>query len=161
MSNTKDSLEKLILGWREWVALPGLSIPHIKAKVDTGARTSALHTFNLCEFVEEGQPMVRFFMHPLQHRTDIEVECVAAIIDERWVTDSGGHKEKRFVIGSDIEIAGQRWPIEFTLTNRENMKFRMLLGRTAMSHRAIVDPALSYLAGKPDIESLYPETEHH
>lgn len=136
------------LGWREWLALPELGIPAVKAKIDTGARTSALHAFNLQTYEENGQTCVRFGIHPLQKRTDIEVYCVAAVKDERVVTDSGGHREERYVIETPIKIADQEWLIEVTLTSRDDMLFRMLLGRTAMHKRAVVNPGASFLTGK-------------
>lgn len=137
-----------MIGWREWVNLPDLGIAKIKAKVDTGARTSALHAFSLKPFVENGQNRIRFDIHPLQHNTDLIVTCVADVVDKRWVTDSGGHEEERFVIRTPITIAGQTWPIEITLTERENMLFRMLLGRSALRKRFIVNPARSFVTTK-------------
>lgn len=137
------------IGWREWVVLPDLGIERIKAKIDTGARTSALHAFEVKAFRDRGVRMVRFLVHPLQKRTDVVKECVAEVVDRRWVTDSGGHKAKRYVIVSRIRLAGQEWDTEFTLTGRDTMKFRMLLGRTAMAHRFVVDPGASYLHGRP------------
>lgn len=136
------------LGWREWVTLPELGITKIKAKVDTGARTSALHAFALHPFTENGQPKIRFEMHPLQHNTDFVVSCVADVVDKRPVTDSGGHTEERYVIMTPITLAGQTWPIEITLTERENMLFRMLLGRSALRKRFIVNPARSFVTTK-------------
>lgn len=145
--------EKIILGWREWVALPDLGVTHIKAKVDTGARTSALHTFRLQAFEENGIARVRFAIHPLQGDTSMLQECVADLLDERNVTDSGGHTELRPVISTTLQVGGLRKKIEITLAHRENMKFRMLLGRTAMRGSVIVDPAASFLLGKPDAGS--------
>lgn len=142
---------KTTIGWREWVSLPDLGIEHIKAKIDTGARTSALHAFSVRAFTKQGKRMVRFRIHPYQRHKEIVVECVAPVLDKRWVTDSGGHREQRYVIESSVKLGEQVWPIELTLTNRENMKFRMLLGRTAMKDRLIVNPGRSYLVGKkPD-----------
>ena len=136
------------VGWREWVALPELGIPGIKAKIDTGARTSCLHAFQLEEYEENGVGMVRFSIHPLQHNQEQVIDCTAPVIDHRTVTDSGGHSDVRVVISSLLEIPGASWPIEITLTGREDMKFRMLLGRTAMRRRIMVDPGGSYLLGK-------------
>lgn len=135
---------KLIVGWREWVALPELGIHRIKAKVDTGARTSALHAFEVDKYRGADGLRVRFLIHPLQNNLDQVVECDAAVIDERMVTDSGGHREKRLVIETLLHIADYAWPIEMTLTNRDTMKFRMLLGRTALRRRILVNPAVSY-----------------
>lgn len=137
--------EKLIVGWRETLSLPGLGIDKINAKIDTGARTSCLHAFKVDSFKKDEALWVRFWIHPIQRNSDVEVVCEAKVIDERIVRDSGGHEESRYVIESEVSIGGQTWPIEITLTNRENMAFRMLLGRTAMHDRIIVDPVESFL----------------
>jgi len=143
-----DNADLVAVGWREWVRLPALGITRIKAKIDTGARTSALHAFHVEAFDKDGENWVRFKIHPKQHRTDLEQVCEARIKDERVVSDSGGHKEERYVIETELEMAGRTWPIEITLTARDDMRFRMLLGRTAMNDRLIVNPARSYLTRK-------------
>lgn len=137
------------VGWREWCSLPELGLPHIKAKVDTGARSSCLHAFFVEPFLKGETQWVRFGMHPNQHNADQEIFCEAKVIDIRDVTDSGGHTEKRFVICTQLVLGKQQWPIELTLTNRDTMSFRMLIGRTAMSKKIIVDPSASFLIGKP------------
>ena len=137
------------IGWREWLALPELNIQAIKAKVDTGARTSALHTFALERASVKGKDIARFKIHPIQKRKDIMIDCESEIIDIRTVKDFGGHSEERYFIETPIEIAGEKYNIEISLTCRENMLFRMLLGRTALkNHGFIVDPAKSYVFGK-------------
>lgn len=148
--------ELIRVGWREWVELPGLGIPGIKAKVDTGARTSALHTCALETFRQSGRLWVRFSLHPLARRRDLRLDCVAEVIDRRTVTDSGGHREQRYVIEAPVRLAGREWPIEITLTNREDMLFRMLLGRTAITAGGmIVDPAASYVRSR-SLRRRYP-----
>ena len=146
---------KLCLGWREWVALPDLNLPAIKAKVDTGARTSALHAFLIEPYEQDGVQMLRFMIHPIQRNQDLAVECHSPVFDYREVTDSGGHREMRYVIRSRVVIAGREWPIELTLTNRDTMRFRMLLGRRAMEDRFLVDPGASYVNGKLGARKLY------
>jgi hypothetical protein len=137
--------ERKILGWREWVSLPDLGIDLIKAKVDTGARTSSLHAFSIDEFSQDHKRYIRFGIHPFQKRIDVEIYCEALVRDQRQVTDSGGHSEMRYVIESQIKLGAMSWPIEITLTNRDSMSFRMLLGRTALRELYVVDPAASYL----------------
>jgi hypothetical protein len=149
MENNIKLIKKIkklpIIGWREWVALFELGIDKIKAKVDTGARTSALHAFSLRPFKSNGKDKITFEIHPFQHDTHEIISCTADIIDRREVTDSGGHTEERYVISTPLTIAGQTWPIEITLTERENMLFRMLLGRSALRKRFIVNPARSFV----------------
>lgn len=148
--------EKGILGWREWVSFADLGLPPMKAKIDTGARTSALHGFRVRSFRRHGQRWVRFHVHPHQGDRETVVVCEAPITDHRRVTDSGGHASKRYVIKTRASIRGRKWPIELTLTNRDTMRFRVLLGRTALRGRFLVDPRASFLRGgdkdKPPIE---------
>lgn len=142
-----EDINKITIGWREWLALPKLNIPAIKAKIDTGARTSALHAFFVEPFNKDDQQMVRFGVHPLQKRLDVEVICEAPVKDFREISDSGGHREMRYVIETEILLGDLTKRIEMTLTNRDNMKFRMLLGRTAMAGLQVI-PDKSYLTGR-------------
>lgn len=137
-----------VVGWREWLALPELGIAKIKAKVDTGARTSALHAFAIRPFKEGNKERVAFDMHPIQHDTSTVLTCQADVIDLRWVSDSGGHKELRYVILTPLQVGDMIWPIEVTLTERDTMLFRMLLGRSAIRKRFLVNPARSFITTK-------------
>lgn len=142
-----NDTDKATLGWREWLSLPELGIDHIKAKIDTGARTSALHAFYVEPFTRDEEPWVRFGIHPNQTSTEEVDHCEARVLDQRSVTDSGGHREVRYVIATTITMGAESITAELTLTDRETMRFRMLLGRTAMRGKFLVDPARSYLLG--------------
>ena len=133
-----------LLGWEEWVALPELGLPAIKAKIDTGARTSALHAFHIEPFGPADAPMVRFGVHPIPGRLDVAVFCSAAISDRREVTSSNGEKETRTFIRTPVSMGGSTWDIEIGLTNRESMSYRMLLGRQAIRDDMMVDAATSF-----------------
>ena len=144
-----ETKQAIVVGWREWLALPELGINVIKAKVDTGARTSAIHAFSVEPFKNGDEQWVKFGLHPNQHETETVKWCEARVIDQRNVTDSGGHIESRYVISTLVTLGQTSWPIEVTLTNRDTMRFRMLLGRTAMTAgNIVVNPTLSYLAGQ-------------
>ena len=144
----KSQKEKIVVGWREWVALPDLGLVAVKAKIDTGAKTSTLHTFEQKLFIKDGIEYVRFGMHPHQERKRQKVYCEAPVFDKRIITDSGGHKENRLVIKTEMYIGEHHWPIELTLTNRETMTYRMLIGRAAMVKKFLVNPSRSFLTGK-------------
>jgi hypothetical protein len=135
------------IGWREWVGLPDLRVGAIKAKVDTGARTSALHAYRIEPFRRGGALWIRFELHPIQRSDAMKVTCEARAIDERTVRNSGGGVERRYIIKTLLELGDERWPIELALTNRDQMGFRMLLGRTALEGRALIEPGRSFLLG--------------
>ncbi|MDJ0509668.1 MAG: ATP-dependent zinc protease [Crocosphaera sp.] len=141
----QEKYPSLIIGWREWLDLPDLDITGIKAKIDTGARSSALHAFDIKEMDKNGKKMVRFQVHPYQKDTETTINCEAELLEWRDVKDSGGHKQNRPAILTTVKVEGQIWKIELTLTNREVMGFRMLLGREAVCKRFLVDPGASYL----------------
>lgn len=133
-----------IVGWREWFGLPDLGVPRIKAKLDTGARTSALHAFDVERLVIDGRDWVQFAVHPLQRDDQTQISCLAPLLDERGVKNSGGQLEIRYFIETTLRMNGRDWTIELSLTNRDQMGFRMLIGRSAMHGRLIVNPALSH-----------------
>lgn len=151
---------KLILGSEEWCSFPELGIPTIKARVDSGAKTSALHAINICPFVKDGEHWVKFDINPIQNNVKTIISCQAPLIDKRIVKSSSGFREQRFVIQTQLQLGESSWAIEMTLTNRDSMGFRMLLGREAMSGRALVDPEQKYLLGDTStdkLKDLYPE----
>lgn len=133
--------KKILVGWQEWCALPSLHIKYIKAKVDTGAKTSALHAYNIKEFSRNREKYVSFDIHPIQGDDDTVITARARVTDERYVMSSNGHKEKRYVITTKLCLDEHEYNIDLTLTNRDSLRFRMLLGRDALKTHCIVDPA--------------------
>ncbi|GAA5016816.1 ATP-dependent zinc protease [Terrabacter aeriphilus] len=136
------------VGWREWVGLPGIGMPWLKAKIDTGARTSALHAADLEEFERDGAPWVRFTAHPWQDTDDDAVQVECPVHDRRHVRSSSGHAQQRYVVLLDLSLAGRTVPAEVTLTNRHRMGFRMLVGREALRQGFVVDPGRSYAGAR-------------
>lgn len=147
--STLTSKNLQVIGWREWVALPDLGINKIKVKVDSGARSSSLHAFDLKTFERDGVQWVRFQVHPLQRSREKNTTVEAIILEFRSVRSSSGIAKMRPVIVTEIELLGKRWPVELTLASRDNMGFRMLLGREAFRGRFLVDAGKSYYGGRP------------
>jgi hypothetical protein len=146
MKKRKPAADQII-GWREWVGLPELGIPLIKAKVDTGARSSSLHAVNVKKFTRDGETWVRFQVHPIQRSSEHTVEVEAVVIEERTVRSSSGNSSLRPVILTHVTLLGKTWPIEITLAARDDMGFRMLLGREAVRGKFFIDPKASYYGG--------------
>lgn len=142
MTSQENSLIRI--GWREWIGLPDLGIESIKAKIDTGARTSSLHAFDVERFRKNGADFVRFRVHPLQKNTEFAVSAVAPLIDVRLVRSSNGHVSERPVISTSVQLFDEAWTIQLTLANRDQMGFRMLLGREALRRRFLVDAGTSF-----------------
>ena len=141
-----------LTGWREWVRLPGVGVPWVKAKIDTGAQTSALHAGDITEFNRDGDTWVRFTVQPWQLSESDAVTVELPLHDRRTVRSSSGHAQDRLVVMMDIELADQVIPAEVTLTDRDEMVFRMLIGREALRQGFIVDSSASFLGGKPPRE---------
>ncbi len=146
--------DKIIVGCEEWCGFPELNVPAIKARVDSGAKTSSIHAFNIKTFKRHGATWVGFDIHPLQHDRKTTVRCESPVIDRRLIKSSNGTSEKRYVIRSKMQIADAEWEINLTLTNRDSMGYRMLLGREAMHGRVIVDPSISFNVYDPAIEDI-------
>lgn len=143
------NLKKPIIGWEEWCAFPDLNLPAVKAKIDTGAKTSCLHADNLKVFQKDGKDYIRFEVHPIQKNRKITRICEAPIVDFRTVTSSNGEREKRYVINTTFKFGDQVFTSDLTLTTRYGMRFRMLLGKEALKAGSfLVDPAKSYRFGK-------------
>ncbi len=149
MTAPHDKPAKLVVGWREWIALPELGVAAIKPKIDTGARSSSLHAFNIETFERDGVDWVRFDLHPFQRDAETTVRTEAPVLELRSVRSSSGHSTLRPVIQTTVELSGRRWSVELTLAARDEMGFRMLLGREALRGRFIVEPGRSYLVSKP------------
>ena len=145
---------QVVIGWKEWCGLPELDLPLIKAKVDTGAKTSSLHAYDIEGFRRKGHAYVRFVVHPLQANARIVCPCEAIVVDRRHVMSSNGHKEMRYVIETELRLAGQAWPIQLTLSNRDPLRFRMLLGRAALVERVLIDPVKDYCLGRYSIQDV-------
>ena len=148
------SNDLVTVGWQEWLAFPELGLPAVRAKIDTGARTSALHARRIEHLERDGEPLVRFEVNPLFRGRRLKVMCEAPVVDEREVTSSSGHVELRIVVEAMLRLGlatdAPEWPVELTLTDRRGMRFPMLLGREAMSGRVLVDSGASFKLGRPD-----------
>ncbi|NQV99997.1 MAG: ATP-dependent zinc protease [Rhodospirillales bacterium] len=140
--------EKKQIGWREWVSFPELSIERIKAKIDTGARTSAIHAFRVRKIENDDGSWVEFYLHPVQGKRNPEIHCLARVVDERIIKSSNGETETRYVILTPMRLGNETWPVELTLSNRDQMGFRVLAGRAAIRGRCIVDPGKSFMLGR-------------
>ena len=152
----KSKAEKPTLGWREWVDFPELHIDGVKAKIDTGARSSALHAEDVTLVHRGAREMVRFVVHPIQRNRSTVVQCIAELHDQRWIRSSNGKRELRPVIRTLVHWGNARWEIDVTLTSRDVMGFRMLLGREALRQRFLIDPGRSFLGGKPRVTKKRP-----
>ncbi len=146
-------MKKMVIGKEEWCALPELGLTAIKARIDSGAKTSSLHAFNIHTFESAGKKHVHFDIHPVQDNRKIIQSCRALVVDQRAVKSSSGDKEQRLVIRTPLSLGGEVWDIEVTLTNRDAMGYRMLIGREAMTGRTLIDPDASFCLGKISEES--------
>lgn len=144
-----DKTSLPIIGWREWIALPDLGIKFIKAKIDTGARSSSLHAFDIEVFEKDDEQWARFKVNPVQRNETWEIESTAPVIDMRAIRSSSGQSEVRPVVKTTVRLMGQQFDIELTLADRNQMGFRMLLGREAFRRRFLIDPGKSYRGGIP------------
>ncbi|WP_375204014.1 ATP-dependent zinc protease family protein [Hyphococcus sp.] len=149
---TKKKRERPLIGWREWAALPDFDVTGVNAKIDTGAKSSAIHAFRIREVVLDGVDHVEFYLHPLQRRKKPEVFCRAPIAGRRVIRSSNGQEEERYVIETRLRLNGRTWKIDLTLTNRDAMGFRLLIGRDALRRKFLIDPGASYLLGPNDSE---------
>ncbi|MGW9268664.1 MULTISPECIES: ATP-dependent zinc protease family protein [Microbacterium] len=150
---SRSTHSNTLTGWREWVSLPDLGVDWIKAKIDTGARTSSLHAFDVHEFEREGEAWVRFRVNPWQDSQDDAVVVECPVHDRRAVRSSSGHAQERLVVQLIIRLVDREVLAEVTLSNRDEMGFRMLIGREALRHGYVVDPARSFLGGRAPREA--------
>lgn len=147
LSESRKRRSQFTIGWREWVELPDFDGARIKAKIDTGARTSAVHAWKIEPFERDGEQWVKFELHPKQKNNTFRIPCEAKVLDERLIRSSNGQITKRYVIRTRLKLGSRTWPIDLTLSRRDEMGFRMLLGRTALRGRTLIDAAASYLCG--------------
>ena len=153
MPSTSNSVKRsrtppIEIGWREWVGFPEFDVDAIKAKIDTGAKTSAIHAFRVTETDIDGAPHVEFFLHPEQKRRVPEMRCIAPIKDRRLIKSSNGEIQERIIVSALLAFGGREWGIDLSLANRDEMGFRLLLGRDALRNRVVIHPAKSYLLGR-------------
>lgn len=139
------------IGWREWLSLPDLGIEAVKAKIDTGARTSSLHASHIKKFERDGKTWVRFDVHPLQKNSRVCIHSEAEVLEFREIRSSSGHLDRRPVVVTVVTWNGESWPVELTLASRDKMGFRMLLGREAVRGRFAVDAGVSWYGGRPPL----------
>ncbi len=149
--NPEDTPDRapIVAGWREWLSLPGLDVAWIKAKLDTGARTSAVHAFDLAEFERDGETWVRYSIHPWQRSHEDAAVTETKVLDRREIRSSSGHADERYVVAMDLSLVGRRVTAEVSLSNRDEMGFRMLVGREALQQGFLVDSSASYVGGRP------------
>lgn len=153
-----DIRKLMIVGNAEWCSLPELKIPAIRARIDSGAKTSSIHAVNIKEFYKGRQQWVKFEIHPLRIHTDIFIECAAPVYDFRMVKSSTGEAQPRYVIQTTIHMGGEKWTIQVTLANRRSMGFQMLLGREAMTNRILINPSEDFRLtrySKKEIRNFY------
>ena len=141
--------DRVVVGWREWVALPQVGVARIKAKIDTGARSSAIHAFGVQPHEVDGEPWVRFSIHPWQRSDDDVAGLRLPVLDRRVVRSSNGQSEERYAVAMDVVLAGRAITTVMTLSNRDEMGFRLLIGREALAQGFLVDSAASYAGGRP------------
>lgn len=139
---------RAVIGWREWAAFPDLAVEKINAKIDTGAKSSAIHAFRIREIDIDGEPHAEFFLHPLQGRTRPEIACCEPIVDRRVIRSSNGQEAERLVIRTRLAMGERIWKIDLTLADRDAMGFRLLIGRDALGRKYLVNPAASYVLGR-------------